>query len=151
MSIVADSQPPVSRLSATDPNLAFLASRAAIELDRIRQGKSIGTTAVAELGNLLKNSTQNVPGTEEPAALWDPRTISLIHSAINAKGSTVATLDQLLRQALDIAQELESTKDSTRDAGAIERLCSFCIGLANSAVAQERSQIELTLDKNEWS
>ena len=70
MSTVTERTPKVSRLS--DPNLAFLASRAAIELDRIFQGRPKGTEAVTELGSLLKSATEGVPRAEGPAALWDP-------------------------------------------------------------------------------
>jgi len=152
MSTVTESRPKVSRLSATDPNLAFLASRAAIELDRIRQGKTTATDAVGELAERLRNSTEQIAGTGEPIALWDPATISLIHNAIEAKGSTsVTTMDDLLREAVQIAEQLESTTDPSNNVNDIDRLRSFCIGLANSAIAHERFQIESFSEKSQWS
>ena len=112
-----------SRLSATDPNLAFLASRAAIELDRILQGKSIGTEAIGELAGLLRNSSENIVDNEEPATLWDPATISLIHSAIARAGfNKVVTLKELMSRAISIAEELESTGAPAEDEVEIRRL-----------------------------
>lgn len=152
MATATETHATARRLSATDPNFAFLASRAAIELDRILQKKPIGTEAVTELGLILKDSTQIAPGRTNPAALWNPRTISIIHNAISAEGSnSVATLDQLVREALRIAEGLESTNDGAEDFDQVRRLRSFCIGLANSAIAYERSQVKSKIENAQWS
>jgi hypothetical protein len=144
-----NSQP--TRISATDPNLAFLASRAAIQLDRMIQGKSTSNEAVRELAGQLKSATFHV-AQEEPAALWDPSTVSLLRNAIDAKGtSPVTTIDELIGAATKIAQQLETTTDQSKNTTDIERLRSFCVGLSNSAIAHERSQIETSFEKPQWS
>src|SRR5215213_5170686 len=56
MSSIMEGKAVESRLSATNPNVAFLAARAAIELDRLRQGKATELEAVVELSSLLANS-----------------------------------------------------------------------------------------------
>lgn len=139
-------------LDARDPNLAFLASKAAIELDRLRQGRPKGFAAVGELAQRLRNSTTGVAADSEPTALWNPTTISLIHSAIRAEGSRkVSSLSDLVREALDVADQLESARNERSDISTIERLRSFCIGLANSAIALDRSEFDQYLDKARWS
>jgi hypothetical protein len=152
MSTIAERKSTASRLRATDPNLAFLASRAAIELDGIRQKKTTATDAVRELAERLKNSAQPIASAGESTALWDPATISLIHNAIEARGSVnIATMADLLREATEIAEQLESTTGASSDAAEINRLRSFCIGLANSAIAHERFQIDSYSDKTHGS
>jgi hypothetical protein len=149
MSAAAVSESTVSRLN--DPNLAFLASRAAIEIDRIRQGKPMAGAAIAKLADILKCSMQS-SGTEESGEFWDPITISLIHGAVEARGSTnVTTKRDLLREAVEIANQLAKTAESNTVPSDVERLRAFCVGLANSAIAHERAQIEAYADKSQWS
>ena len=147
MSTVTENK--VSRL--TDPDLAFLAAKAAIELGRVSKGRPTSVDAVTQLGQLLKNSTHVTSGIGEPAALADPTTISLLHSAINAEGSNVLTLADLIGEALQIAEQLQSTTASSEGSSEINRLKSFCLGLADSAIAHERSQIESYVEKSQWS
>ena len=140
-----------TRLSATDPNLAFLASKAAIELGRVAQGRSTSVEAVNALGNLLRNSANVSTGTEERVGFIDPTTISVLHSAIKAEGASVATLPELVREAQRIARQLESTTRASNESSDLTRLQLFCIGLADSAIAHERSQIESDFEKAQWS
>ena len=128
MSTVSDNK--VSRL--TDPNLAFLASKAAIELGRVSKGRATSVDAVTQLGQLLKHSAYENSGVGEPAALTDPTTISLLHRAIKAEGSNVVTLPELISEALQIAEQLESTTESSGVPNVISRLRAFCLGLADT-------------------
>jgi len=152
MSIVTNPRLKAPRLSAADPNLAFLASRAAIELERILQDKPMGIKAIGELASLLKQSASQAPGATEPIRLWDPATVSLIRNAIATAGfSQIATIDDLMSRAVSIAEELATSAAPSEDKADIRRLRSFCIGLANSAVAHERSQIQSAFEKAHWS
>jgi hypothetical protein len=153
MSSVTEIKPTASRLSATDPNLAFLASRASIELDRLSKGKDGTLEAVAQLAKLLGESTKLVVGRKEPATFWDPTTVTMVHSALRAGGSTPATMDELIQQATEIAARLAAPEAATAElvTDRINRLRLFCIGLVDSALAQEQSQMEGDLEAASWS
>ena len=151
MSSVIERKPKVSRFSATDPNLAFLASKAAIELGRVIHGRPTSVEAVTQLGNLLLNSANVNSCPQRPTAFMDPTANSLIHSAVKAAGSSVSSNEDLFSEALKIARELGSTTDSTDDPTGLKRLRAFCIGLADSAMARDRSQIESYFERAQWS
>jgi hypothetical protein len=151
MSTIAERTPTMSGLSARDPNLAFLATRAAVELDRVLQGKQTGIQARAELATRLRNSAEALPESQGPKGLWEPSTISLIHRAVKAEGTNVSTLDELNTAALVIAQRLETSAEVIDDKSEdLKRLRAFCVELANSAVAYERSQIDSSFERVQW-
>ncbi len=151
MSTVEQNDTKMTRLTAADPNLAFLATKAAIELGRISQGKSDRSQSIGELAFLLKNSTKQLTTTDEPSCLWDPATVSLIHSAMRTDTSRkIATIEELISEAFKISEQLESTSDPSSSVENIESLRTFCLALANSIIANERSQFEPYTEETLW-
>lgn len=138
------------RLNAYDPGLSYLATQAAIQLDNLLLGEMPRLDAVVDLANRLQQSTEIVAGEEERRSLMNPATVSLISNAIRATGATqIRTISDLTREAWQIASELQGIDPNNADV--ISRMRSFCMYLAQAAMAHEQSlQDTQTLSTN-WS
>jgi len=98
-------------LRALDPDLSFVASQAAIELDNLLLGKGGRLDAVSRLASYLRESTGGIVGVAEKKHLMDPQTIDLVSRAIDASGGQVVkTIDELMSEAWRIAKELGAAK-----------------------------------------
>jgi len=135
-------------LDADDPELPFLASTAAVELDNLILGKSGASHAVATLAQRLQNCVERVAGIDEPRSVMDPATITVFNRAIEASGMTLAqTFGELARKVSEIANDLQRS-DSSSDT--FRRLRTFCANLAKGAVAHQRSRFEMQSGHETW-
>jgi len=142
-------RPVAPKLDAFDPELPFLASKAAVELDNLILGKPGDSHAVMTLAQHLQSCVERVPGTEEYRSLMDPATIIVFTGAVAASGiPKVQTFVDLARVAWQIANDLQSS-DASCDT--LRRLRTFCVNLAKIAVAQERSRLEMHSRHETWS
>ncbi|MBN2024286.1 MAG: hypothetical protein JW809_15995 [Pirellulales bacterium] len=75
-------------LSALDPRLSFLASQAAVELDKLLLGKGEKIEAVQHLGTRLQESMGGQSDTSEQRMFLDSPTVSVLTETIS-QGSFV--------------------------------------------------------------
>jgi hypothetical protein len=132
------------RLQALNPDLPFLASEAAIELDRVLAGYASDLTAVRQLAEQLKNAV-GLPGANGGAqSLMDPATLSVLGAAVNrtSPGKQVVTVNELLTKAGSIARDLLKSDPNT-DREWLEWARAFCVSLSQSAAAYRKSIYDL--------
>jgi hypothetical protein len=129
-------------LRAFEPSLPMLATRAAVELDAQRRGKTSNMEAVRELSELLKNSFDQEPENGngcKSGSLLDPSTEVLIGRALGAipdkRVTKVAELQQILRE---IAGWLDQSATNSNVSRA-EVLRDFCLALASGASAHRHN------------
>ena len=128
--------------SALDPELSFIASQAAIELDNLLLGRPGRFVAVAQLAEYLKSSAID-SGAAQGTGPLDPQTIDVVSRAIDAAGEeTLKTLEELKVHAGRLASEL-GEMDEASDEGKIERLRAFCVSLSQVATAQRQSILDM--------
>lgn len=100
MSTVIQEPGPQSPLQGLDPNLSFIASQAAIELDNLILGTSKKLDAVHELALRLKNSAEEISGSTTMRNLMDPQSIRVFSQAYTeTQGESVSTIDELANKA----------------------------------------------------
>lgn len=127
-----------SMLSALEPNLSLLASRAAIELDNHLLGKPTDFEAVQLLAEQLEAATETVVGSKERRALIDTPTVSVLSNALDSCSLGVCSLAELADAAWKTANDLYNT-ETTEDHRRVEQLRSFCVFLATNARSLRRS------------
>ncbi|MBI2425779.1 MAG: hypothetical protein HYV27_23340 [Candidatus Hydrogenedentes bacterium] len=123
--------------SIPNPDIAYIASRAAFELEKARLNVKLDFQYVHLLAKLFddafKYGRANPEGeTEVSYSLFDPISMPLLSEAIGQTYSTQPTsIRDLATEALRIAQNLEENPLTDT-----ERLRDFCLAL--SSVAEER-------------
>ena len=142
MSMVIQEPGPQSPLQGLDPNLSFIASQAAIELDNLLLGTSKKLDAVHDLALRLKNSAEEISGSTTMRNLMDPQSIRVFSQAYTeTQGESVSTIDELANKAWRIAGDLDEAKaDPQRQT--LERLRSFCVALSRIASAQRMAMMD---------
>ena len=132
MTVPASQSRKIPRLSALDPDLAFLASQAAIELDALLSQRSTELAAVRELAEQLRNSITLSSADGGPQSLMD-RT----HPT-----QTVTRIRDLVSRAAAIADDLQRS-DPIRDRERLEWAREFCVSLSKTAAAYRKSIYDL--------
>lgn len=126
-----------------DPDLSFIASQAAIELDNLLLRTGGGLDAVARLAGCLQRSTGITGGGTETKHLMAPQTIDILSRAIDASGDQrITTIDELARRASQIAADLGASKSGGGD-DQIKRLRDFCVALSRVAAADRRAMLDM--------
>ncbi len=138
-------------LSVSDPDLSFLASQAALELDNHLLGKKVEFKSVKWLAARLECSTEEIGGTEARKPLMDTATVVVFSNAIAASGMHVSSLADLAKQAWEIANTLRDSSLVSRDSKEIKRMRAFCNHLARSVIAHERSLYDMQSVNTNWS
>ena len=121
--------------------LPLLASKAAIELDTLIQGKIAELTATKLLASMLSRSFPGGEEGKEPKFFIDPTAAALITSAFHQSGwaGSVKTVDELVREAAKVAVNLENPSlDVNRET--LRQARAFCAALAESAAAYLHSR-----------
>ena len=126
-------------LRALDPELPFLASEAAIDLDNLLNHRSNDVVAVHHLADRLKKTLAPAEGTVR-ARFLDHGTLTVLGEAINqVPGETeLQEVDELISRASKIADELSSS-DSSIDRARLEWARSFCVALSRCAAEYRKS------------
>lgn len=127
-------------LRALDPNLPFLASEAAIDIDNLLSNRAEDLTAIETLAKLLTNSMEQGGTGGPPRSLMDPGTLTVLGQALAEARSSQALqkMEDLLTEAARIAGSL-SSHDLKEKPDELERLRDFCVALSRAAVAYHKS------------
>jgi hypothetical protein len=121
-----------------DANLAFLASAAAVELDRLMRDKPVILEAVPLLAEILTTSLPDVEtaeGQSSSRALMNPVAADVFGRALNLSSGETRSVESIKRSTRSFADELSAAATGTEAPGApeLERLRSFCLSLSQSA------------------
>jgi hypothetical protein len=128
------------KLQVLDPELPFLASDAAIELDNALSGIRSEFQAVKRIGRLLQSSFTVVDCASQPRSLVDPATLTVLGDAINQtpKGQRVTTMEELIKEACSIANQLTDPEDDESE-DQIKWARDFCVALSRKTIAYRSS------------
>ncbi len=127
-----------------NPDFAFLALKAAIELDNILQGKASSGEAVRELAKSLRETTADIGGSSLLSSLADPMSADLLSRAFERSSlQPVDTLGALVNRANEIASSLQEVKAGT-EAERIKALRDFCLALSQVSSSFDQEERERT-------
>ena len=114
------------------PDLAALASQAAITLDRKARGIDVPVDSVHRLVEFLRGTVEApLPG--NAARLLDPLTADVLSRAFAA--GELHGIPQLKEKANEVIERLEAVREQT-EKQALEELRDFCIALSRSAQSE---------------
>ena len=132
------------KLHAMDPGLPFLASQAAIEIDRVLAGMDTGLEAVKRLATQLRNSVTSDSSSGAAKSLIDPSTGSVFGRALaqGPSGRSIGSVDELVRELIATANKLPSSP-TPEDPSSLEWARAFCVALSRFASAYRQSIHEL--------
>lgn len=140
MDAAAPREGPGAKLRTSDPGLPFLASEAALELDRLLAGCTTGLGAVHQIAERLQNAAGH--RCSKSAADWqmDSATLSVLHEIFRrtTSGMAIRTADELMIAIGSVARDLLGS-DPDADRERLEWARAFCVNLARSASAYRRS------------
>ena len=128
-------------LSALDPDLPLIASRAAIELDTLIRNKATELSFTKRLASRLSKSFKGTEDEPRPQFLVDPATATLVTRAFQQSQwtGTVRTVNDLFTEASKIAVSLENPRENS-DRKTLEEARAFCAALAESAASYLQSR-----------
>lgn len=128
-----------------DPDLPFLASRAAVELDAILNGESTEKPSVEKLAERLRESLDepDSPGAKR-GLLIDTATETVLGQALNLadSGRQLSNLEDLRARTGEIAEQL-SKPTSGQDSRGLELARAFCLALSRCAAAYRKSVYDI--------
>ena len=118
------------------PELASLASDAAVELDLLINGEETDLSSVKELARYLSETSDREPAaTGERRLSVDTATETILGRAFVQAGDDHANiLNNLFDRTRTVASELSSA-DSSHDQRSLEWVRAFCLALSQSASA----------------
>ncbi len=126
-------------VNVLDPDLSFLASNAAVELDLLINGEWTELNAVKELGERLRNSLDK-PAPDQPARglQVDTETEAVLGQAFARAGADPAkVLSDLFRRTEEIAEQLSSAEPAVNRTE-LEGYRAFCLALSQFAAAHRQ-------------
>ena len=135
-----------------DPALAFLAARAAVELDQLTDGRSSGSEALRQVADLLKEMAVSGRSTTRRRAL-DPVTLDLLEEVSREMDpATVPTSSsKLLHETDAIADRLFAvSKGNPVKRKDLKFLRTYCVALTRALTAERNSHVE-SLRMRSWS
>ena len=129
-------------LRALDPDLPFLASEVAIDVDNILAGVSVDQTAMRLLAEKLLNSIEVDTAGGPPRSQMDMATLTVLGEAIldleTVEKQSLGKVEDLLTKASQIANIL-SGDDPQNKPKDLEQARSFCVALSRAAAAYSES------------
>ena len=138
---VEPTEPSVQRrLRILDPDLPFLAAKAAIELDVLSRGDECPLEALKTLGDRLNNSV-NVQSGGGLRSLMDPPTLSVLGRALtqSSRGHGPKSLDELAKEARESAHKLLQLHGKQDKPSDVDWAKAFCVALSTGAAAYRES------------
>jgi len=124
------------------PNFAFLALRAAVELDDIIHGKSARADALAELARSLRQTTSAIGGSPSLTSLADPLSADLLYRALEQSSrQSMSTVESLVQKANSLASSLQAVTPGS-EAKDLEILRNFCLALSRVASSYRQEERE---------
>jgi hypothetical protein len=128
---------------ALNPDLPFLASEAAVDIDNILAGGARELGKIRELVELLNTSVN--PASEEsvPISQLDPGTLTVLGEAVTAavRNGTFQEVSDLIRETAKIVSSLECDEPETNRME-LEKAREFCLALSRAALAYRMSIYE---------
>lgn len=130
--------PNIQALRALDPDLPFLASEAAVDLDNLLSHRARNLDAIRRLADRLNHSIE-ASRTGATRSLMDPATLNLLGVAM-AQTRTYPSekVEDVLSQTAKIASRL-ATVETTQDTTELEQDRDFCVALSEAAASYRRS------------
>jgi len=126
-------------MSVLDEDLSFLATQAALELDRLMGGKETDLEAISKLSRVMSNSFQSVQVVGQSSS-FDPAIATIVNRAfIDSNLAKLETVDELIQKSLQLAQDLQSQTDPSQRNGGLATMKEFCIALARCSAAYRES------------
>jgi len=132
-------------LWALDPDLPFLASEAAIDVENIIAGGRRDLKAIRSLAERVANLNTELSDDKQSSEYIDPATIAVLGVALKElPGNQMsATTRDLLTDALEIANSMSEDRINTGEKKNLERVRDFCVALSKAAFAYHRSLEDL--------
>jgi hypothetical protein len=129
-------------LRALDPDLPFLASEAAVDIENLLANNSPSLDAVRKLALRLRSAIEPAHGGIPPRSLMDPATLTVVAEAVAQSAAQPLSIDGLLAHADKIAASL-SQHDLTEVRNELTSARDFCVALSRAAVAYRESIYDL--------
>lgn len=129
-------------LRALDPDLPFLASEVAIDIDNLLAGVSTDQKAMRLLAGQLLNSIEVDSAGGPPRSQMDMATLTVLGEAIldleTVEEHSLGKVEDLLTKASQIANILsgDNPESNRKD---LEQALSFCVALSRAAAAYSES------------
>lgn len=135
-------------LTVLDPDLPFLAAKAAVQLDNLLLRRGTDLSAVVALASRLSNSQFSPIASGQHNQLVDFATLSVLSQAIHGvSGSSITTLDDLSQQAAKLTDELRlSSTSQEQPDNVVKKVRMFCSLLSQCATAFQHSLHENSSD-----
>ena len=132
-------------LRIVDPELPFLASQAAIEIDNLILGRNPKLNYVYILGTKLRNSFDIDTSNDPPNLLIDPPTLTIVGEAINESHNhtRVNKVDELVEKAKALASDLTEETQKKDNFEKLEWVRAFCVALSRLSAAYHGSILDL--------
>ncbi len=127
-------------LRALDPDLPFLASEAAIDIDNLLSNRSKELTAIRRLASRLNNSIKLDTAGGPPRSLMDPAMLTVLGEAMGEalKNQSLQTVEDLLDEATKIAKVL-SSEDLSQSPVESKQARDFCVALSRAVMVYHKS------------
>lgn len=120
-------------LRALDPDLPFLASEVAVDIENLLANNPTSLDAIHKLAHRLRNAIE--PGTAgtPPHSLMDPATLTVVAQAIAQTEDSLRSVDELLAHAEKIAASLSEPGFGT-NRSELANARDFCVALSRAVV-----------------
>lgn len=128
-------------LYALDPNLPFLASEAAVDIDNLLSDRlPHDLRAMRLLAERLKNSVKKDRVSSTLCSLMDPVTLTVLGEAMGdtVRTQSLQTVEDLLKEAGKIAVTL-SKEDPKENSQELEQARDFCVSLSRAVMTYHKS------------
>jgi len=128
-------------LCALDPNLPFLASEAAVDIDNLLSDRPPrDLAAMRRLAERLKNSVEKDTADGPLRSLMDPATLTVLGEAMGdaVRSQSLQTVEDLLEEAGKIAVSL-SKEDPKENPQELEQARNFCVALSRAVMTYHKS------------
>ena len=140
-------------LMAIDPELPFLAAKAAVELDNLLLKRPCQQlTSVVLLAKKLEHSSARISGSVSQRKLMDLPDIEVLNNTVHATGNfSGVTLNELAIKASKIAKQLQTVGEKKGESGTIAESRAFCVALSRCASSYMQSASESGYSEHHWS
>lgn len=128
-------------VNVLDPELPFLASQAAVELDAVLNGQQPAITAVKKLADRLQAAVNKSDPTQSARGLLaDTATVTVLGQAVNLadEENQLTNLQELFFRTQQIADQLSAAATGRTD-NKLEWARAFCLALSRCAAAYRKS------------
>ena len=127
-------------LRALDSDFPLLATRAAIEIDRLLAKEETSLDSVYKLANLLQQPRVEVQGATT-GSLLDPATLIILNRAMSEAelADGMILVDDLIAKSMEISGLLSASAEPSTERQQLGRLKRFCIALSDIAASYRQS------------